>query len=211
MATLSYASPAASSRVRPSSSYAPGCVDAGTGWCARPTRPARPPAAASRRARARATRCGRPGDGRRRAARRAPRPATFANDTPTSSEPTRPGPASRRPRRVAPVDAAVEQRALDDAADVADVLARRQLRHDAAPLAMDRRPARRRRSSGVATGRAASPVSSTTAAAVSSQDVSMPRTIISELMRSDDRSIATRRDQSAQRLRRTARARCRAR
>ena len=38
---------------------------------------------------------------------------------------------------VRPATAALGQRALDDAADVADVLARRELRHDAAPLAVN--------------------------------------------------------------------------
>ena len=79
---------------------------------------------------------------------------------------------------VAPRRAAVGQRALDDAADVAHVLARRQLRHHAAPFAMDvdlrgddvrsNLPAAVRRSS-------------TTAAAVSSQEVSIPRISIADL------------------------------
>ena len=98
----------------------------------------------------------------------------FANATPTSSEPTRPGPLRDRDRaeiREAD-DLRLLERLLDDAADVAHVLARRQLRHDAAPLAMDvglrRDDVREERH-----GRAASPVSARTAAAVSSHDVSI--------------------------------------
>jgi hypothetical protein len=39
--------------------------------------------------------------------------------------------------KVVPAGAAIRERALDDAADVAHVLARRELRHHAAPFAMD--------------------------------------------------------------------------
>ena len=55
-----------------------------------------------------------------------------------AASPPVPAPASPRPRRdPPPTTCALLERALDDAADVAHVLARRQLRHDAAPLAMD--------------------------------------------------------------------------
>ena len=63
---------------------------------------------------------------------------SLANDTPTSNDPTQPRPLGNGQRvHVRPAGARVCQRALDDATDVPDVLARRQLRHDAAPLAMD--------------------------------------------------------------------------
>ena len=63
----------------------------------------------------------------------------LANDTPTSSEPTRPGPcvtaiASNRATTRRPS----AERPLDHAADIAHVLARGQLGHDAAPLAVNR-------------------------------------------------------------------------
>ena len=107
-------------------------------WCGRPRRPGPPPAAAARRCGGRATRYGRPGGARARAGCRATAASDLANDTPTSSEPTRPGPcvtamASDRVER----DLRLFERPLDDAADVAHVLARGQLGHDAAPLAMD--------------------------------------------------------------------------
>ena len=51
-----------------------------------------------RRARERSTRCARRGDARRRSACRAPRPRPWRTTTPTSSEPTRPGPLRHRDR-----------------------------------------------------------------------------------------------------------------
>ena len=118
-----------------------------------------------------ATRCGRRGGGRRRAAGRATAPAPWRTDTPTSSEPTRPGPCvtatASRSRQPTPASASARS---THAADVADVLARRRARARRRPTRGGSRPARRRRSSGRATGVPASPVSSTTAAAVSSQE-----------------------------------------
>ena len=71
----------------------------------------------------------------------------------------------------------IGQRALHDTADVTHVLARCQLRHHAAPLAVhvvcDAMMFDRTRQ-----GRAGSPVVETTAAAVSSHDVSIPSTVI---------------------------------
>ena len=61
-ATLSYASPAASSRVRPIRRVTGRARRRGTGWCARRRRRGPPPAAAARRARASAIRCARRGD-----------------------------------------------------------------------------------------------------------------------------------------------------
>ena len=62
----------------------------------------------------------------------------LANATPTRSEPTRPGPWVTATASTSASEASAEASArLDDAADVADVLARRQLRHDAAPLAVN--------------------------------------------------------------------------
>ena len=135
LATLSYASPAASSRVRPSSSYDP-APRRDRGWCGRPTRPGRRPAAASRRLRARAIRCGRQGDGPARRAPTAPRRATSRTTGPRAAIRPAPGPCVTATASMAG-DPAVGERALDDAADVAHVLPRRQLRDDAAPFAMD--------------------------------------------------------------------------
>ena len=80
--------------------------------------------AGARRSEARATRCG-PRDGERRRAAAALRAATaFANDTPTSSDPTSPGPwvTATAPNSVHVVCASPE-RTFDDATDVANVLA----------------------------------------------------------------------------------------
>ena len=146
-----------------------------TGWCGRPRRPGRPTAAAARRSGARATRCGRRDDGRR--------------------------PAAGRPRRGGLRERHADQQRSDEAGplrdrDGAEVAPGRSPPRPAR--------ARRRRqmsrmcwreaSSGttpphsrwiatceattferIAQGFAASPVSSTTAADVSSQEVSMPR------------------------------------
>ena len=160
-ATLSYASPAASSRVRPSSAYSPSGFDQVEAGVAARDDEHDGRQRNARRARARSTRCGRPGGARRRAACRSAHAAALANDTPTSSEPTRPGPCvTASASTSAHADAAVGQRALDDAADVAHVLARRQLRHDAAPLAVNLH-LRRDDVRSIAHGCAASAVSST--------------------------------------------------
>jgi len=66
-------------------------------------------------------------------------------------------------------------RASTTPADIANVLARGELRHDAAPLTVDGDLGRRPHSRRIAHGAAASPVSSMTAADVSSQEVSMPQ------------------------------------
>ena len=68
---------------------------------------------------------------------RGPR-SDLANATPTSSEPTSPGPCVTA---TAPIVASrrASRAPLDDAADVADVLTRGQLGDDAAPLAVNRR------------------------------------------------------------------------
>ena len=69
---------------------------------------------------------------------RAPAAAAFANDDADEQRADEAGPLRHRERvDVVPADAGVRQRALDDAADVAHVLPRRDLRHDTAPLAMD--------------------------------------------------------------------------
>ena len=90
--------------------------------------------------------------------------------------PDEPGPFGDRDRvEIRPPRRRIGERALDDAADVAHVLPRRDLGNDATPLAMDldlrRDDARAHRHGGAPLAAA-----STTAAAVSSQDVSMPRT-----------------------------------
>ena len=72
--------------------------------------------------------------------RLAGRPRRAPSRTTRRRAATRPGrgPGSPRRRRASGhADARVGERALDDPADVADVLARGQLRHDAAPLAMN--------------------------------------------------------------------------
>ena len=118
---------------------APGCSERDTGSCGRRTRRAPPPAAAARRAASTsdsmwpARWCtGTSGMPRDQATRLRERHA----DQQRADEPRplrhrdRPEVRSATPRLL--------ERALDDAADVAQVLARRQLRHDAAPLPMDR-------------------------------------------------------------------------
>ena len=62
----------------------------------------------------------------------------FRERDPDEQRPDEPRPLRHRYRvDVAPAGAAIGQRALDDPADVADVLTRRQLRHHAAPLAVN--------------------------------------------------------------------------
>ena len=110
-----------------------------TGWCARPRPRARPPAAAARRSAAPATRCGRPGDARRRAAGRRPRPPPSRTTRRPAASRRGPGPCvTAIAPRSRPATRRLVERALDDAADVANVLARGELRHDAAPLAVNR-------------------------------------------------------------------------
>ena len=72
----------------------------------------------------------------------------------------------------------VVEGALDDAADVADVLPGGELGDDAAPFPVDLRLRGDRVRSARATGRSRSPLSETTAAAVSSHDVSMASTVV---------------------------------
>ena len=148
----------------------------GKGWCGRPTRRGRPPAAASRRSRAPATRCGRPGGGRARAARRAPRPAISRTRRRPAATRRGRAPASRQSRRT-------------QATPLRPARARRRRRCRGCAV-VPTAPARRRPTRGgsstcdattldrIRHGRAGSPVSSTTAAAVSSHDVSMPRMIM---------------------------------
>ena len=120
---------------------APGSADRGTGWCGRRRRPAPPPAAAARRARGRATRCVRRDDGPERAEMPRDHGERLRERHADEQRPDEPGPLrdrhARRCRR-ASTPACVE-RLFDDAADVAHVLARRELGDDTAPLAMDRR------------------------------------------------------------------------
>ena len=62
----------------------------------------------------------------------------FAKATPTRSDPTSPGPwVTATASTSARSRAGLRERRLDDAADVAHVLARRELGDDASPLAMD--------------------------------------------------------------------------
>ena len=120
-----------------------------TGSYGRQTRRARPPGAEARRSAGRATRCVRPDDAPATSGKPAAAADALANATPTRSDPTRPGPcvtamAPRSlPRRLASCSAL-----FDDPADVANVLPRRELGHDAPPFAMDGAPATRSRSSG---------------------------------------------------------------
>ena len=89
---------------------------------------------------------------------------------PDEPGPLRHGDGADRPSIV---DAGLGERRLDDAADVADVLPRRELGDDAAPLAVDGGLRGDDAGADAARGGAASPVSATTAAAVSSHEVSM--------------------------------------
>ena len=176
-ATLSYASPAASSRVRPMARYSPG---ARTSY-----RLVWPPDTTSTIAGSGSGPCWRNSDSMWPArwctgtsGRFHDAASDFANDTPTSSDPTSPGPCvtATAPRSfavtAAPPARARPRRRCRGCAGATPVRARRRPTRDGS------RPATPRRSTARPTAARRRPTSSTTAAAVSSHDVSMPRMCI---------------------------------
>ena len=149
--------------------------DSDTGSCARPRRRARWPAAAARRSGGRATRCGRPGDGPPRAEDRSDAASAFANDTPTSSDPTRPGPCVTAIAPSSPGLACASPSARSTTPQMSRTCWREASSGTTPPHSRWISTCDATTFERIAHGRAASPVSSTTAAAVSSQEVSMPR------------------------------------
>ena len=147
----------------------------GTGWCGRPRRRGRPRAAAARRSAARATRCGRRGGARRRSAARAAAAAAFANDTPTSSEPTSPGPCVTATAPRSAHDARASASARSTTPQMSRMCWREASSGTTPPHSRWIGTCEATTFERIAHGRAASPVSSTTAADVSSHEVSMPR------------------------------------
>ena len=122
------------------------------------------------------------GGSRRRRAGRSASAIAFAALTPTSSAPARPGPwhaatASRSPK----LDAGLDQRVRDHRRDQLDVRPARDLGHHTAEARVQIDLARHHRGADVRP-------SSTTAAAVSSHDVSIPRmSVTPRLASSSDR------------------------
>ena len=147
--------------------------DRGRGWCARRRRPAPRPAAAARRARGPATRCGRRGDAPERPGCPAPTRTPWRTPRRRAASRRDPGPASPRPRRSRPATPC----ACSSAASTTPQMSRTCWReassgttppHSRWIAACDATTFER-----IAQGRAASPVSATTAAAVSSHEVSI--------------------------------------
>ena len=167
------------------------------GWYARPTPPGPPPGAAPRHDPARLTRYGRRGDGRRPAACPRPRPRPWRRTHRPAAIPPARVPASRPWHRLPPTPMAASASARSTTPQMSRTCCREASSGTTPPQARWISTCDATMLEATAHGRARSPVSVTTAAAVSSHEVSMAAGRASDSARLEsgirDRGIGDRR------------------